>query len=127
MNYRAVTIGFLADIGATHLFVLALLIVLYDPGSSSVCLAERIAHPVVLDLFCLICGLALTGMGGFVAARLAKRDLVSHGMAVGCLSLVASIILCAGSTDPFSLLGYLLTIPMAAFGAMASACFPQED
>lgn len=127
LNLKAVMTGFLSDLGGTYLFLVSTMIVLYYPGSAQVCLAERITDPLPLDLFCMICGIALTGVGGFVAGRLAGRNVVRHAMASGCLSLMASLVLCNFDLSPLSLLGYFLTIPMAAFGGMVSTCFPPSQ
>ncbi len=127
LNLRAVMTGFLSDMGGTYLFLFALLIVLYNPGSSSVCLAERIEDPLPLNLLLMIVGIGITALGGFVAARLAGRDGLRHGMAVGCLSLVASFFMCNFDFSPLSLLGYVLTIPMAGFGGMCANLFPPSQ
>lgn len=127
LNMKAVITGFLSDLGSTYLFMISMLIVLYNPGSSKVCLADQITDPLPLDLFCMLCGIALTGVGGFIAGRLAGRDVIRHGMAVGCFSLIASLLMCNFDLSPLSLLGYSLTIPMAAFGGMVSSFFPPTE
>lgn len=127
LNTRAIVTGFVSDLAATHLFLIAVLIVLYNPGSASVCLADRIADPLPLNLFLLICGIALTGIGGFVTGRLARTEVVRNAMAMGCMSLMASLFMGHFDLSPLSLLGYFLTIPVAAFGGMCSTFFPPTE
>ena len=89
MNTRAVALGTLTDILCTKLFMLALVLVLLDPGSSSQAPLERL-DPALLEGFCLAWGLFFTGLGGFVAGRLAPHAPLVHGLFVGMVSSIIS-------------------------------------
>lgn len=113
-------LGFLADIATTKLFVLALLVTLFDPGSSSQAPIHRI-NLEMLDWFCLCWGLFFTGLGGFIACRLAPRRGFLHASAVGYLALLFSH---AEGWSPAQvgwelyLAGTLLSLPVAWLGAV---------
>ncbi len=124
LNFRAILTGFTADIGATFLFSTALAVALLDQGSSDVALASRLQGTVALDLFCLVIGLGLTAIGGFVAARLAFGREAVHSAAVGVLSLLASLVLVGDPQmvpDWYLTLGLGLTFPAALFGGTVAA------
>lgn len=89
MNTRAIALGTLTDILCTKIFLFALVLVLIDPGSSSQAPLERI-NPSLLEAICLTWGLFFTGVGGFVAGRLAPHAPVLHGGLVGLASMVVS-------------------------------------
>lgn len=126
LNYRAVARGFLVDISTTCLFAATLSVVLIDPGSSGVSMAERISGTAVLEWLCLAGGLALTALGGFVSGRMVPNRELTHASAVGCLSLMAGIFL-GGSpctpTDWFTFTGLVLTVPMAQLGGVLAALY----
>lgn len=116
LNIRAIAVGFATDMFLTQLFVLALMIVLFDPGSSSECLAQRIDFRL-LDLMGLSWGLGFTGLGGFVAARLAPSDRLHNATVTGLLSLLTSLSINGTPTEWTYMLGLLLTVPAALAGA----------
>ena len=119
LNIRAIAVGFATDMFLTQLFVLALMLVLFDPGSSAECLAQRIDFRL-LDLLGLSWGLMFTGLGGFVAARLARADRYHNAMVTGALSLLTSLCINGEPGDWTYMLGLLLTLPAALLGAYAS-------
>ena len=122
LNIRAISIGFATDMFLTQLFVLALMILLFDPGSSSECLAQKIDFRL-LYLLGLSWGLLFTGLGGFVAGRLARADRYHNAMVTGALSLLTSLSINGEPTEWLYVLGLLLTIPVALLGAWVSARF----
>jgi len=89
VNTRAIALGTLTDILCTKIFLFALVLVLIDPGSSSQAPLERI-NPELLEAMCLLWGLFFTGVGGFVAGRLAPQAPVLHGLLVGAASMAVS-------------------------------------
>lgn len=119
LNLRAIAIGFAADMFLTQLFVLALMIVLFDPGSSSECLAQRIDFRL-LDLLGLCWGLFFTSLGGFVAARLAYANRYQNALMTGSLSFLASLSMNGEPHDLIYVVGLLLTLPAALLGARVS-------
>lgn len=126
LNYRAIARGVLVDISTTFLFAATLAVVLVDPGSSDVSLAQRIMGTEVLEWLCLIGGLSLTALGAFVCGRMVPDRELSHASAVGCFSLLAALLLGAG-TDPFgdwfTFTGLILTVPVAQFGGVLAGLY----
>ena len=123
LNYRAIARGFLVDMSTTCLFAATLSVILIDPGSSQVSLAERLYATNAIDWVCMIGGLLMTMLGGFVAGRSVPKRELTHATAVGCLSLMAAI-MTSGQACPFSdwylFSGLVLTVPVAqAGGALA--------
>ncbi|MBS2034262.1 hypothetical protein JST97_04700 [bacterium] len=120
LSIRAIAIGFATDMFLTQLFVLALMIVLFDPGSSSECLAQRIDFHL-LDLLGLSWGLLFTGLGGFVTGRLAPASRYSSAFMTGGLSLLTSLSINGEPSEWSYILGLALTVPAALAGAWASS------
>ncbi len=126
LNIRAIAVGFATDMFLTQLFVLALMIVLFDPGSSSECLAQRIDFRL-LDLLGLSWGLLFTGLGGFVTGRLAPALRYPNALMTGGLSLLTSLSINGEPNEPTYIVGLLLTIPAALAGAWISGrCYNQR-
>ncbi|MCA9776746.1 MAG: hypothetical protein KC800_08525, partial [Candidatus Eremiobacteraeota bacterium] len=70
LNYRAIARGFLVDVTTTCLFAATLSVVLIDPGSSDISMAERLSGSGIINWVCMIAGLGLTALGGFVCGRM---------------------------------------------------------
>lgn len=120
INFRAIARGFLADITTTCLFALALTVVIFDPGSSQTSIAERIYGTDIINWLCLLGGLSMTALGGFITARLTPGSEVLHATAMGIVSLFASLSMSYGCPliDGFTFVGLLLTIPAAQAGGL---------
>jgi hypothetical protein len=123
MKLRAIILGTLADIAGTHLFLLALVLMLLDPGSSSQAPILRI-NSSLLDAMCMVWGLFFTGVGGYVAGRLAPHAPLLNGAAMGLASLTFSH-MCYGWTPgevgvPLYTAGTLLSMVVAVLGARLS-------
>lgn len=117
----AIAAGWLTDLGLSLLFFMMLAGIVGGEGASPEDVARRMNGSVELMLSTLLVGLAFTGIGGYVAATIAKQRQVQHALAVGLLSLGLGISgLAAGGTDGqplwLSLAGIALTLPFAAFG-----------
>ena len=126
MNYRAIARGFLVDISTTCLFAATLTVFLIDPGSSDITMAERLYHTQMIDWLCLLGGLGMTALGGFVAARMAPRRELTHATAVGCLSLLAAMATSAGLcpfADWYTFTGMVMTVPIAQMGGVLAGFY----
>jgi hypothetical protein len=126
LNYRAIARGFLVDMTTTCLFAATLTVVLLDPGSSTVPMAERIYGSSVIDWVCLVGGLSLTGLGAFVCGRMVPDRELTHASAVGCLSLLAGLIAGGGLTpqvDWYTFTGLVLTVPSAQLGGVLAGLY----
>ena len=120
MRTGAIAAGWLTDLGLSLLFFAVLAAIVGGEGSSPEDVARRMNGSVELLVSSLVVGLAFTGIGGYVAATLAKQQHVRHGIAVGLLSLglgVSSLL--GGGADQqawITALGLMFTVPFAAFG-----------
>ena len=126
LNYRAIARGFLVDITTTCLFAATLSVILIDPGSSDICMAERVSGTTVVDWLCLVFGLGMTGLGAFVCGRMVPDRELSHASAVGCLSLLAAIFAGGGigpQIDWFTFTGLVLTVPAAQMGGVLAGLY----
>ena len=117
----AIAAGWLTDLGLSLLFFMILAGIVGGEGASPEDVARRMNSSVELMVATLVVGLAFTGIGGYVAAALAKRRHVQHAVAVGLLSLGLGISgLAAGGENAqpmwLTLAGIVLTLPFAAFG-----------
>lgn len=120
MRIGAIAAGWLVDLGLSLLFFAILAAIVGGGGSSPEDVAKRMSGSVELLLSSLLVGLAFTGIGGYVAALIAKQQHVQHGMAVGLLSLGLGLSsLLGGGTEQhawITALGLALTVPFGAFG-----------
>lgn len=126
LNYRAIARGFLVDMTTTCLFAATLTVILVDPGSSGVALAERVQGTGLINWFCLLGGLSLTGLGAFVCGRMVPERELTHASAVGCLSLLAGIFAGGGigpEIDWFTFTGLVLTVPAAQMGGVLAGLY----
>lgn len=126
LNYRAIARGFLVDMTTTCLFAATLSVILFDPGSSDLSLAERISGTGIVDWICLVSGLSLTGLGAFVCGRMVPDRELTHASAVGCLSLLAALFIGGGvapQVDWFSFTGLVLTVPAAQMGGVLAGLY----
>ena len=126
LNYRAIARGFLVDMTTTCLFAATLSVILIDPGSSSISLAERIYGTNIIDWVCLVGGLSLTALGAFVCGRMVPGRELTHASAVGCLSLMAAIFAGGGvgpHVDWFTFTGLVLTVPAAPWGGVLAGLY----
>lgn len=123
INLRAIARGFLTDISATCLFAAALSLIMCDPGSSDTALIERWAGTDLVNWTCLIGGLAMTGLGGFVTGRLSPRRELTHATLMGCLSFFVAMVTQGGCplVDWFSFTGLVLTLPVAQLGGAVAS------
>ena len=126
LNYRAIGRGFLVDVTTTCLFAATLSVVLIDPGSSDISLAERISGSDLINWICMLGGLSLTALGGFVCGRMVPNRELTHASAVGCLSLLAAIFLGGGvgpHMDWYTFTGLVLTVPVAQLGGVVAGIY----
>jgi hypothetical protein len=126
LNYQAIARGFLVDMSTTCLFAATLSVFLIDPGSSGISMAERLYATDLIDWLCLLGGLTMTALGGFVTGRMVPGRELTHATAVGCLSLLAAL-LTSGGICPFSdwyvFTGLLLTLPVAQMGGVLAGLY----
>lgn len=122
LQLRAVVVGALVDTIGTLIVGL-----LFDAAvnaayasSSPDALAAIVYHSVPLQLAQLALGLALTVIGAYVAAHLAKKEPLLHAFAVGVISTGIGFVFVFSAPEgaPFwaEAAGLILTIPAAFLG-----------
>jgi len=131
VRIRPIIIGAVVDYLATYLLVMLYVIVYYvkDPlekgGLPEEAIEKALQQMIASQeglLALLVIGAFCTALGGYVAGRLAKADVVKHGALVGAVSLIVGA-LQSGMAGEASLvpdwhlfLGYILAIPAGALG-----------
>ena len=121
MRIGAIAAGWLTDLGLSLLFFMVVTGIVGGEGGSAEETARRMNGSVELIASTLLAGLSFTGIGGYVAAMLAKQQHIRHAVAVGLLSLGLGVsgLFAAGPGDhPLwaTVAGIGLTLPFAAFG-----------
>jgi hypothetical protein len=118
---KAITLGLVADIGgtfaATIVFVVVYGIVLGASGASPeeiAAAAEISSTDSWLFYVTALLGLGFSVLGGFVCARVARRDEMKLGAVLAAISAVLGFAL-AGDTYQ---LGTLLSLSLASIGAV---------
>jgi hypothetical protein len=116
----AIAAGWLADLTLSLIFGAIIGAIVAGEGATPEEVSRRMNASVELMLSSLFVGLSFTGVGGYVAAAIAKQQHLRHAAAVGLLSLGLglSFSLGAPSTQPLwvTTVGLLLTVPFAVFG-----------
>lgn len=120
MRVGAIAAGWLVDLSLTLLF--SAIVIMIVSGGATLSRAEieqRMFGSVELMASTLLVGLSFTGIGGYVAATIARQRHVQHALGVGLLSLGLGLSSLFGeSPQPLwlSAAGLALTLPFAAFG-----------
>jgi len=126
-RWTAVLIGAAADLGASTLSGIVLVVAL-SLGSQLASMHDMIAQ--VNDdwsfvMISMLLGGACTVFGGYVAGRIAQHSFLTHALAAGLLSLLAGIMIFPPDDSPYAgivaLLGYGLHLPLAAWGGRIAA------
>ena len=116
IKLKAVIAGAVLD-NATTLFVMTLLAAaLVSTGLSEDQVMSRMKSTSGL-LLGLIIGLGCTGLGGYVAGRMAKQAGVLHGLLVAVIGMVIALIFREGG-DPawFDIVGFAGMLPAGMLG-----------
>jgi len=116
IKLKAVIAGAVLD-NATTLFVMTLLAAaLVSTGLSDDQVMSRMKSTSGL-LLGLIIGLGCTGLGGYVAGRMAKQAGVLHGLLVAVIGMVIALIFREGG-DPmwFDIVGFACMLPAGMAG-----------
>ena len=120
MKARAILAGWATDWAGSLLFFAVLTAIVAGDGASPEQVAALMTDSPELQLATFAVGLAFTGVGGYVAAAVAGERHIEHAAAAGILSLGLGLLLTlaggGGSPAWLQAAGYLLTVPIAAFG-----------
>lgn len=133
-NKKAVIIGLLVDIVGSIVvssiiaipigIIMGKNLAITEPGLKSAEISAQIEQQLTtsvgFSLSFLFIGLFFTGLGGYIAAKIAKIAELKHALAVGILSLLTGVLVTIIFRIPvktwFDWSGYLLAIPFAMLG-----------
>jgi hypothetical protein len=135
IDYKAVILAFAAEVAADY--VIGSLLFLHFAGDeltekTSKEELEKIARVVYETTAFLpwgfVFGTATTLGGAYLAARIAKRLPYYHGLAMGIIGIVFSLVLWSADATWLFYLGLLLTIPVSLYGAhLAKKHLPEQE
>lgn len=123
INFKALLFGIAADMGGT--FAASLIIFPMFAGdlfSQDMSPEEIEAAMQTLSqdsgflLASLVVGLAFSALGGYVAARVAKKDIYLNAGLVGVFGLFIGLLFGGGGPIWFNVAGFVLVIPAALYG-----------
>src|SRR5690242_162348 len=126
-RWAAVVIGAAADLGASTLtgIVLVVIVSLGSQYGSMQEMMARLNSDWTFLLISMLVGGACTVLGGYVAGRIARHSFFTHALAAGLLSLIIGILLFGADEGPYAgivaLLGYGSHLPLAALGGRLAA------
>ena len=123
VSIKGVFLGVLADIGGSVL-ASALLLSLFVgdaiapdmPPEDVEQVMRRLSQDGAFLTISLLLGLAFTGLGGYVAARVARRELYLNAGLVGVISLLLGLLFGGQAPFWFEAAGVLLIVPVALYG-----------
>ena len=123
-TWKAIVLGLAADIGGTFVFsilatfVYAMLLAAQGLNEEAI---RATFEDTPYQIFGLFSGAIFTGIGGYVAARVANHLEYKHGLYLGIASLVSGEILSQMMGDDTQIwlrvAWYLLVLPAAIMGA----------
>jgi hypothetical protein len=124
IDFKAILIAFVAEFAVDILTVQILVMIfgrdLLDPGMSAEEVQKAIGTIFENGSFVLasfVCGTITTILGGYLAARLAKGFPYYNGLAIGVVGVVYVLFFAGDGPLWYTIVGVLLTIPLAIFGA----------
>jgi uncharacterized membrane protein len=123
VSFKGVALGVLVDIGGTVLASMLLLswfvgdtIAPEMPPEEVEQIMRQLSRDGAFLTASLVLGLAFTGLGGYVAARVATRELYLNAGLVGVVSLVLGLVFGGQAPLWFEVAGVLLIVPAALYG-----------
>lgn len=124
LSVKAVAIGLVVDIGGSlgvgFLVGIVTGIYLGVKGVPPDRMAQTLYGSFVFLLVSLIIGLFFTGLGGYIAAKIAKTAELKHAFVLGILVELLGVLFIVLSSNPgspaFNIVGLILTIPIAVLG-----------
>jgi MFS-type transporter involved in bile tolerance (Atg22 family) len=131
ISIKAVAIGLIVDFGGSLIAGLVIGIVAYiafrSTGGKPGDFSGYHLHSYPVMVTSIIVGLVFAMLGGFVSARIAKKDKMANACLVGILSTATGLLLPTSVPLWYSAVSYILTLPSAYMGgAIASRQAPRE-
>jgi hypothetical protein len=134
ISFKAIAIAFTAELGA-DLIIRQLFFYWFAQGMITPDMndaeLQKVGQAVIDTTAYVPCmfvlGTATTVLGGYLAARLAKRIPYYHGLAMGIAGILFSLVLWSRDARWYDYLGLLITIPASLYGAhLARRHMPSE-
>ncbi len=117
ISTKAISIGVLVDIGGSFVFAIIMYGLLAVQGIP----VTEIEHELnSLLSVTVIIGFALTFLGGFVSARIAKSAEIIHAGIVGAIGVLFGLLFWGSNALWLNMISLLLTIPVAMLGGYAA-------
>jgi len=121
INFKAVLIGELVDIGGTLLVVFVLAFVMVLQGIPAADIEATIlawSNKVSVLVIYYIIGLSFTFWGGFIGARIAKSAEIMHSGIIGVIGVVLGLFSLQSSTTHLwlNIIAVILNLPVAMLG-----------
>ena len=135
IDIKAIVIAFAAEVAAD--FIIGSLLLAYFardllvPGMSQAELekvGKIIYDTTAIIPWMVVLGTATTVGGAWLAARIARRIPYYHGLAMGIVGIVYSLLLWRSDATWLSYLGFAVTIPASLYGAhLAKMRMPPDE
>ena len=135
IDIKAIVIAFAAEIVADFIIGSQLLVYFAGDklvpemtGEQFVKLSQTVYETTAFLPWAMVFGTATTIGGAYLAARIAKRLPYYHGLAMGVLGIVYSLLFASADARWVTYSGILLSIPMSLYGAyLAKKHIPAES
>ena len=134
IDIRAIVVAFTAEIAAD--FVIGSMLLLHfagdllknDMSKEEIEKVSRIVYDTTAFLpWMLVFGTATTLGGAYLAARIARRIPYYHGLVMGIVGIVFSLLLWSPGATWLNYLGLVMTIPVSLYGAhLAKKSMPES-
>ena len=124
ISIKAIVIAFASELGADYV-ISHLVFAMFAQGMLSAEMTHEEFDKVRQTVFdttafmpcMLVLGTATTVFGAYFAARLARRIPYYHGLAMGIVAIVYTLVVWQAGATWISYLGLVLTIPASLYGA----------
>jgi hypothetical protein len=124
ISFKSIAIAFTAELGVD--FLISMLVFSFFAGDSLKAgmtdaefeeVARQVTQTTAYVPWMMLFGTATTVGGAYLAARLARRIPYYHGLAMGILGILFILVTWDGGVGWLNVLGLLITVPAALYGA----------
>lgn len=123
LSIKGILLGVLTDTGGNTIAGI-ILMVIFASGRITPDMSGQEINDAILALAqgggfllaSLIVGLGFTILGGYVAARVAKKGIYQNSAMVGAIDMLLGILFSGTSAHWFDIAGFLIVIPAALLG-----------
>jgi hypothetical protein len=123
LSIKGILLGVLTDTGGNTIAGIVLMVI-FASSRITPDMSEQEINDAILALAqgggfllaSLIVGLGFTILGGYVAARVAKKGIYQNSATVGAIDMLLGILFTSASARWFDIAGFLIVIPAALLG-----------